>query len=74
MTTTTDFGAGALASAPHEKQKHRLLRDLNSEYRDTQSALSHAAHSVNRALKLNEENYHRKRKAILANGHGQDNL
>ena len=49
------------------------LRALNNEYRDTQSALMQAQHSVSRALKLNEENYHRKRKAIIrGNGHNAE--
>jgi hypothetical protein len=45
------------------------LRALNKEYRDTQEALNHTQASLNRAMKLMGENYQRKRRAILANGH-----
>ena len=34
--------------------------------------VNHAQASITRALRLNDQNYHRKRKAILANGHDQD--
>jgi hypothetical protein len=44
----------------------RLLRDLNNEHRDTLEALNHAEASIARARKLNDINYHRRRKAILA--------
>jgi hypothetical protein len=47
-----------------------LLRDLNSDYRETISALMGAHASINRALKLTEENYQRKRRQIL-NGHAE---
>jgi hypothetical protein len=61
--TTTDF----YTLAP---SKHKQLRDLNKEFSETQAAWNHALASVTRAMKLNEQNYHRKRKAILnANGH-----
>ena len=49
--------------------QRRQLRDLNNEHRDTLEALNHAQDSIIRAQKLNEQNYHRKRPAILANGH-----
>ena len=49
--------------------QRRQLRDLNNEHRDTLEALNHAQVSITRAQKLNEQNYHRKRPAILANGH-----
>jgi len=49
--------------------QRRQLRDLNNEHRDTLEALNHAQASIIRAQKLNEQNYHRKRRAILANGH-----
>jgi len=48
------------------------LRDLNNEHRDTLEALNHAQVSITRAQKLNEQNYHRKRRAILGNGHDHD--
>jgi hypothetical protein len=51
--------------------KHRLLRDLTNEYRDTQEALNHAQASLTRAIRLAEQNYQRKRRAILANGHDE---
>jgi len=54
------------ATSAHQR---RQLRDLNNEHRDTLEALNHAQASIFRAQKLNEQNYHRKRKAILANGH-----
>ena len=49
--------------------RQKQLRDLNQEHRDTLEALSHAGASLVRARKLNDLNYHRRRKAILANGH-----
>jgi hypothetical protein len=54
----------------------KKLRDLNNEHRETVEALNHAQASIVRALKLNDQNYHRKRKAILsatqsANGHDE---
>jgi len=52
--------------------QRRQLRDLNNEHRDTLEALNHAQASIVRAQKLNEQNYHRKRKAILSNGHHDD--
>jgi hypothetical protein len=54
--------------AADDRQKQ--LRDLNNEHRDTLEALHHAEASIVRARKLNDINYHRRRKAILANGHG----
>jgi hypothetical protein len=58
---------------PHISDLQRQqLRDLNNEHRDTLEALNHAQASIIRAQKLNEQNYHRKRKAILANGHDLD--
>lgn len=52
--------------------QRRVLRDLNNEHRDTLEALNHAQVSITRAQKLNEQNYHRKRRAILSNGHDHD--
>jgi hypothetical protein len=47
------------------------LRALNDEYRETTAAFGHAQVGLNRAVKLAEQNYHRRRKQILtANGHG----
>jgi uncharacterized protein YlxW (UPF0749 family) len=48
------------------------LRALNNEYRDTQEALNHAEASLNRAKKLMEENYQRKRKQILNHVNGEE--
>ena len=56
-------------TAPISAHQRRQLRDLNEEHRDTLEALNHAQASITRAQKLNNQNYHRKRKAILANGH-----
>ena len=60
------------STAPISESQRRQLRDLNNEHRDTLEALNHAQASIIRAQKLNEQNYHRKRKAILANGHDLD--
>ena len=49
--------------------RQKQLRDLNQEHRDTLEALNHAEASIVRARKLNDLNYHWRRKAILANGH-----
>ena len=62
MTPSTSISA-------HQR---RQLQALNDEHRDTLEALNHAQASIIRAQKLNEQNYHRKRKAILANGHDLD--
>jgi hypothetical protein len=59
------------ASSIAEHQR-RQLRDLNNEHRDTLEALNHAEASIVRARKLNDLNYHKRRKAILANGNGED--
>jgi hypothetical protein len=45
---------------------------LNAEYRDINETINHAQASVDRAKRLHDINCHRKRKAILANGHTQD--
>jgi len=60
------------STAPISETQRRQLRDLNDEHRDTLEALNHAQVSITRAQKLNEQNYHRKRRAILANGHDHD--
>jgi len=49
----------------HTTSKQRLLRDLNSRYRDRQTALNQALHSITRALQLEEQEYQRERTAIL---------
>ena len=46
------------------------IRALDKEHRDTLTALNQAEASIVHARKLNDLNYHRRRKAILANGHG----
>jgi hypothetical protein len=58
-----------LTNGHHQVQKQ--LRDLNNEQRDTLEALNHAQASLTRAIRLAEQNYQRKRKAILANGHDE---
>jgi len=62
MTPSTSISA-------HQR---RQLQALNDEHRDTLEALNHAQASIVRAQKLNEQNYHRKRRAILSNGHDHD--
>jgi hypothetical protein len=53
--------------------KAQQLRALNAEYRETRTALNQAQASLNRGMKLMEENYQRKRKQILnANGHNDE--
>ena len=60
MTSTTDFYT--LAPSVHQQ-----LRALNNEYRDAQAALNQAQVSLNRGMKLMEENYQRKQKQIRDN-------
>jgi hypothetical protein len=67
--TTQLYATGPIEGIP---TKHQQLRALNNEHRDTQEALNHAQVSITRAQKLNEQNYHRKRRAILSNGHDDD--
>jgi len=69
MTPSTSISA-------HQR---RQLQALNDEHRDTLEALNHAQVNVNRtkadvdrALKLLDGEYHRKCRAILANGHALD--
>jgi len=45
------------------------LRALDKEHRETLTALNQAEASVAHSRKLNDLSYHRRRKAILANGH-----
>jgi hypothetical protein len=54
---------------PTDQQKQ--LWALNKEHRDTQEALNHAQASLNRAMRLLDDNYRRRRKQIM-NGHGHD--
>ena len=60
-----------LTSSPHVvvDSRQKQLRALNLEHRDTLEALNHAEASIVRARKLNDIKYHRRRRAILANGH-----
>jgi len=67
MTPSASISASSITE--HQRQQ---LRDLNNEHRDTLEALNHAQASIVRAQKLNEQNYHRKRRAILSNGHDHD--
>ena len=58
---------------PHLVASQRdQLRALNNEHRETMEALNHAQASIVQTQKLNEINYHRKRKQILSDGHGQE--
>ena len=59
MTTITE----------HHTNQQKQLWALNKEHRETLEALNHAEASIVRARKLNDINYHRRRRAILANGH-----
>jgi hypothetical protein len=64
----TELNTGTSSS-----QVARKLRELNSEYRDTQVALNQAQASLTRAMKLSEQQYHQRRKQIIsANGHALD--
>jgi hypothetical protein len=65
MTTTTDFYT-------RDASVHQQLRALDKEHRETQVALNQAEASILHARKLDELNFHRRRKAILNNGHDQD--
>ena len=67
--TTQLYATGPIEGIP---TKHQQLRALNNEFRETQESLNHAQASITRALRLNDQNYHRKRKQILANGHDQE--
>ena len=48
-------------------EQRRQLRDLNQEHSETPKALGGAEASIVRARK--DISYHRRRRAILANGH-----
>ena len=52
-----------------DHRQKQQLRDLNNEFRDTQAALNQAQASLTRAIRLSEDNYNPKRRAILANDH-----
>jgi hypothetical protein len=59
--------------------QQKQLRDLNQDHSGivetltrAQKDVDRAQASVNLALKLIDGSYHRKRKAILANGHDQE--
>jgi hypothetical protein len=56
---------------PQTTNQQKQLWALNKEHRDAQEALNHTQASLNRAMKLMEENYQRKRRAII-NGNGHD--
>ena len=49
-------------------EQQKQLRTLNNEYREHQEALNHTQASLTRVMRIAEQNYHRKRKQILANG------
>jgi hypothetical protein len=67
MTPSASISASSIT-----EHQRRQLRDLNNEHRGTLEAPNHAQASIIRAQKLNEQNYHRKRRAILSNGHDHD--
>ena len=58
-----------LTTDNHHADQQKQLWSLNKEHRETLEALNHAEASIVRARKLNDVNYHRRRKAILSNGH-----
>jgi len=65
----TQLTNGHLHESRSDHDVQKQLRDLKAEHRDTMEALNHAEASIARARKLNDLNYHRRRKAILSNGH-----
>ena len=60
MTTTTN-GHSSLSSLSVQQE----LRALDNEHRETQVALNQAEASIIHARKLDELNYHRRRRAII---------
>ena len=66
MTLISPHVVDHLRNDPVKQQ----LRELDKEYRETQVALNQTQSSLTHTIKLAEMNYHRRRKAILANGDG----
>jgi len=62
MSTTTELNPPGTASSVVKQQ----LRELNQDTHPVQVALNQAQSCLNRAVKLMEETYHRKRQAIIA--------
>jgi hypothetical protein len=48
------------------------LRELDKEYREKLTTLNQAEACISRTRKLDELSYHRRRRAILANGHDEE--
>jgi len=61
MTPSASISASSIT-----EHQRRQLSELNAEYRDLNETINHAQASVDRAKKLNDLNYHRRRRAILA--------
>ena len=68
MTLITPQVVDHLRNDPVKQQ----LRELDKEYREKLVELNKAEACFIRARKLDELSYHRRRRAILANGHDQD--
>jgi len=68
MLTPSPHVVDHLRNDPVKQQ----LRGLDKEYRETQVALNQTQASLTHTMRLTEMNYHRRRKAILANGHDHD--
>jgi hypothetical protein len=65
MTLITPHVVDHLRNDPVKQQ----LRELDKEYREKLVELNKTEASINHARKLGELSYHRRRRAILANGH-----
>ena len=63
--------AATISASSITEHQRRQLSELNAEYRDLNETINHAQASVDRAKKLNDLNYHRRRRAILAE-HAED--
>ena len=61
-------------TSPHtaDTVQKQQLRALDKEYRNYQVALNQTQASLTHTVRIAEQNYHRRRKAILANGHDHD--
>jgi hypothetical protein len=73
MTLITPHVVDHLRNDPATTQSvQQQLRALDKEYRDYQVALNQTQASLTHTIRLAEQNYHRRRKAIMSNGHDQD--
>jgi hypothetical protein len=70
MTLITPHVVDHLRNDPATTQSvQQQLRELDKEYREKLVELNKAEACFIRARKLDELSYHRRRRAILANGH-----